>query len=153
MFLRTRYPERVAPQIFCASSAAPCSVIDVTRRTIVDFSVRTENNMRTRTFIHRARRATRRSGGEVGAVEFSYSATEGAPAHGNLPAVHPAAEAASPEGGGDADAVTMAELLSHEQPQIIAAALSQLGAERGAARGCRHPRLQRLRADGGGLGA
>lgn len=79
------------------------------------------------------RRATRRSGAEAGGVEFAYSTAPEAPVVQDLSAGRPAAEAASPGVGSDADAAAMAELLAREQPQIIAAALSRLGAERGAA--------------------
>lgn len=82
------------------------------------------------------RRATRRSGDQAGAVEFSYSSAPEPREMENLAAGRPAAEAAAPAAGGelyDADAAAMAELLAREQPQIIAAALGRLDSERGAA--------------------
>ncbi len=78
------------------------------------------------------RRATRRSGGEEGAVEFTYSAPTAGERHAAAPTTESSNSSATGDGG-EADAATMAELLSHEHPQIIAAALSRLGAERGAA--------------------
>jgi flagellar motor switch protein FliG len=73
------------------------------------------------------RRATRRGGGDRGAVEFAYTTAPSAPV---VPAAVTAADApAAP----DADTAAMAELLSGEQPQVIAAALSRLNGEQGAA--------------------
>jgi flagellar motor switch protein FliG len=72
------------------------------------------------------RRATRRTD-DRGAVEFTYSAPmymASATASGGAAGEPPVA---------DADVAAMAELLGHEQPQIVAAALSRLSNELGAA--------------------
>jgi flagellar motor switch protein FliG len=72
------------------------------------------------------RRATERGGNDRDAVEFTYSQPTAAQV--------PQAAAAPPNAGGlDADVAAMAELLSHEHPQIIAAALTRLDGEQGAA--------------------
>jgi flagellar motor switch protein FliG len=65
------------------------------------------------------------------AVEFTYSAPR-AESAAMATAVEQAAVAAA-NAQSEADAVLMSELLTHEHPQTIAAALSRLGHERGAA--------------------
>lgn len=80
------------------------------------------------------RSAGRRGRRTEDAVEFTYSAPRveaEASAAMALAAAEAAAAAANAQS--EADAVLMAELLTHEHPQTIAAALSRLGHERGAA--------------------
>jgi flagellar motor switch protein FliG len=80
------------------------------------------------------RAAGRRGQSVEGGVEFTYSVPS--PALGRAVAEEVAASAA-PDNAAiaqqEADAALMAELLSHEHPQTIAAALSRLGPEQGAA--------------------
>jgi flagellar motor switch protein FliG len=73
------------------------------------------------------RRAARQADAPASAVEFTYSAPIAAPS----PTPAPAATVASATA--DADAVAMAEVLTLEHPQIIAAALARLDADRAAA--------------------
>lgn len=87
------------------------------------------------------RRMTRGGRGETAAVEFEYSRhdDEGAgrakeaELSQSTATSAPASAQASSTGLSDADATAMAELLSHEHPQIVAAALSRLGDEPSAA--------------------
>jgi flagellar motor switch protein FliG len=80
------------------------------------------------------RTAGRRGRPGEDAVEFTYSAprAEAAASAAMATAMEEAAVAAA-NAQSEADAVLMAELLTHEHPQTIAAALSRLGHERGAA--------------------
>jgi flagellar motor switch protein FliG len=73
------------------------------------------------------RRAARQADAPASAVEFTYSAPAIVPSPAPAPADHAASAAA------DADSVAMAEVLTQEHPQIIAAALSRLDADRAAA--------------------
>ncbi len=79
------------------------------------------------------RSAGRRGRRTEDAVEFTYSAprVEAAASAAIVAAAEEAAAAANAQC--EVDAVLMAELLTHEHPQTIAAALSRLGHERGAA--------------------
>jgi flagellar motor switch protein FliG len=90
------------------------------------------------------RRMTRGTRGVESAVEFAYSRSNGATTARTEAASMPQAAAAElPEAtepvevrgpaASEADAAAMAELLSHEHPQIIAAALSRLDEEQSAA--------------------
>ncbi len=79
------------------------------------------------------RRAARNSGSEDGAVEFAYSESGYTPTLADQSADRPVAKVTASPAGPDPDVVTMADLLSREQTQIIAAALSRLDAEGGAA--------------------
>jgi flagellar motor switch protein FliG len=73
------------------------------------------------------RRAARHAEAPASAVEFTYSAPVAVPSPPPAPAADAALAAA------DADASAMAEVLTQEHPQIIAAALSRLDADRAAA--------------------
>jgi flagellar motor switch protein FliG len=80
------------------------------------------------------RSAGRRGRRTDDAVEFTYSAPSAdAAASAAMVAAAKEAAAAATNSQSEADAVLMAELLMHEHPQTIAAALSRLGHERGAA--------------------
>jgi flagellar motor switch protein FliG len=80
------------------------------------------------------RSAGRRGRRSEEAVEFTYSAphVDAAVSTAMATAAEEAAAAAA-NAQSESDAVLMAELLTHEHPQTIAAALSRLGHERGAA--------------------
>jgi flagellar motor switch protein FliG len=77
------------------------------------------------------RAAGRGARGADAAVEFTYSAPPMAVKREPVAVVPPAIDQLSDEQ--EADAVLMAELLTHEHPQTIAAALSRLPREQGAA--------------------
>jgi flagellar motor switch protein FliG len=82
------------------------------------------------------RSAGRRGRRTADAVEFTYSAPSAEAAVAASAVMATAAEesaAAAANAQSEADAVLMAELLTHEHAQTIAAALSRLGHERGAA--------------------
>ena len=80
------------------------------------------------------RSAGRRGRQAEDAVEFTYSAPRAeAAASAAMATAAAEAAAAATNAQSEADAVLMAELLTHEHPQTIAAALSRLGHERGAA--------------------
>ncbi len=91
------------------------------------------------------RAAGRRGKSADDAVEFTYSAPQpglrrdASAEHATAPAVD--AEAMARQ---EADAALMAELLTHEHPQTIAAALSRLGHEQGAAVFARLPPATQL---------
>ena len=79
------------------------------------------------------RSAGRRGRRTDDAVEFTYSAPRAeAAASAAIATAAEEAAAAAANAQSEADAVLMAELLTHEHPQTIAAALSRLGHERGA---------------------
>jgi flagellar motor switch protein FliG len=80
------------------------------------------------------RSAGRRGRQAEDAVEFTYSEPHAdAAASEAMASAAAEAAAAAANAQSEADAVLMAELLTHEHPQTIAAALSRLGHERGAA--------------------